>query len=342
MYSDLCLLRKSLTPLTIFSMTLLLPSPVLASDFYVALNGNDASDGSIGRPWHSIKVSIRKLRAGDTLFIREGKYYEYQIDSFPLNEATQERRIIVKNYAAEKVIVSGDIILNAESDWEQVAQTKIYRHRPKYNSNYDNLSQDGIPMRLMNKDGDITSLNGEGQWVRDTDDNSIWFIAKGGDNPSLSLVALSNAHNIFSLQEGANFITIEGLTVENAYYPVQVYSDNVNLTNLIIRNSYGDGIKVEGWHGVGQNWNSENGVIFGCDIYNFGESAIDVTGGDNWKIINNKIHKAVPTRGDEGVLNGYKSNGLMAKNESINLVVQGNTFYDFFAVFGAIILGGNT
>lgn len=320
---------------------LLVPTLAFSDDFYIAHDGSDNNPGSINLPWRSIKSSVKKLRAGDTLYIREGKYYESHIYQFP-NEATSDQRITIRNYQDEVVVVTGDILLNEMTDWQQQGDTNIYRHQPLRQANYDNLSQKGVPLRLVDQSGDISKLNAEGEWVRDSVSNLIWVIVKGGGKPWLSEIALSDAHNIFSLQEGANFITIEGLTVENAYYPVQVYSDDVHIVNLVIRNSYGDGIKVEGWHGDGPDWNSENGIIKGCNIYNFGESAIDVTGGDHWSILDNMIHNAVPIKDKSEGIDGYYTNGLMIKNDNIGMLVEGNIFYDFTAKFGAITLGVNT
>jgi hypothetical protein len=321
---------------------MLLPTLAFSEDFYIALDGNDSNAGSLSLPWRTIKSSLKKLRAGDTLYIREGKYYESQIEHYPKNEATAEQRITIRNYMDELVVVTGDIPLNDMADWQQLRDTDIYRHQPIRPANYDNLSQKGVPLRLVDTEGDISKLNAEGQWVRDPDSNSIWVIVKGGGKPWLSEIALSDAHNIFTLQEGHDFITIEGLTLENAYYPVQVYSDNVHLVNLVIRNSYGDGIKVEGWHGVGPDWNSEYGIVRGCNIYNFGESAIDITGGDHWSILDNLIHNAVPRNAQSDRIGGYYTNGLMVKNHNQGILVEGNIFYDLTAQFGAISLGGDS
>jgi hypothetical protein len=318
------------------------PSIAFAADYYVGKDGNDNNSGSISSPWYSIKSSIKNLRAGDTLYIRGGKYYETHIDTFPLNEATQQRRITIRNFQDEEVTISGDIPLDQNEDWQRQGDTNIYVHRPSRPSHFDNLSQQGVPLKLMSDVGDVTSFSGKGQWVRSAENNAIWVIVNGTEKPWMSSISLSDAHNIFSLREGANFITLEGLTIENAYYPVQVYSDGVQLLNLVVRNSYGDAIKVEGWHGVGADWNSENGIVRGCDIYNFGESAIDVTGGDHWSIVDNLIHDAAPTRNDAEIDGGYYTNGIMAKNNSIGLLAEGNSFYDLIVRFGVISLGGNT
>ncbi len=42
--------------------------------FYLATNGSDSNSGSKTSPWKSLYTSIKKLGAGDTLYIREGTY----------------------------------------------------------------------------------------------------------------------------------------------------------------------------------------------------------------------------------------------------------------------------
>src|SRR4029079_16122085 len=48
------------------------PTVAAGRTFYVATNGNDAASGSISHPWRSFHVSLKKLRAGDKLYIRGG------------------------------------------------------------------------------------------------------------------------------------------------------------------------------------------------------------------------------------------------------------------------------
>ena len=50
-----------------------------ARTFYVSTKGNDGNDGkSLATAWKSIKKGMAQLRAGDTLFIDEGTYFDYE------------------------------------------------------------------------------------------------------------------------------------------------------------------------------------------------------------------------------------------------------------------------
>ena len=50
--------------------------PPVTPTYYVAANGNDSGNGSFATPWKTISASVGKLKAGDTLIILEGRYYE--------------------------------------------------------------------------------------------------------------------------------------------------------------------------------------------------------------------------------------------------------------------------
>jgi hypothetical protein len=87
-------------------------------------------------------------------------------------------------------------------------------------------------------------------------------------------------------------------------------------------------------------WNSEYCIIDNCDIYYFGESGIDITGGDYWQVSNTSIHHGIKNRCPaEG---GKKLNGIMLKNNNIGTTVDGCAIFNIDTSFGAITLGGAT
>src|SRR3954468_21616253 len=44
--------------------------------FVDAAKGNDESDGNKEAPWKTLKYALTQLKPGDTLYLREGLYYE--------------------------------------------------------------------------------------------------------------------------------------------------------------------------------------------------------------------------------------------------------------------------
>ena len=52
---------------------------VFGNNYYVAPNGSDHNDGSLGRPWATVQHGGMKARPGDTVFVRGGLYNEEEI-----------------------------------------------------------------------------------------------------------------------------------------------------------------------------------------------------------------------------------------------------------------------
>jgi hypothetical protein len=74
-----------------------IPSPG-ASVFYVSPNGNDSNPGSQNLPWKTISKAADTLTAGQTVYIREGVYYERLV---PKNSGSPGNYIIYSNYPGE-------------------------------------------------------------------------------------------------------------------------------------------------------------------------------------------------------------------------------------------------
>ncbi len=65
----------AILPILVVALSLGLASPALvAAEYYVAVNGDDANDGSIDHPWRTHRRGFQALRAGVTLYFREGAY----------------------------------------------------------------------------------------------------------------------------------------------------------------------------------------------------------------------------------------------------------------------------
>jgi parallel beta-helix repeat protein len=77
---------------------------LLATTHYVSPVGNDANAGSLQSPWKTLSKANRTLKAGDTLYIRDGIYAE---DINPVNSGTPSAPILIQNYNNEEVIVKG-------------------------------------------------------------------------------------------------------------------------------------------------------------------------------------------------------------------------------------------
>ena len=88
---------------TIF-LGLVMSTAVFAQDYYVANDGDDGQQGTLGKPWKTLAKANSSLRAGDTLYIRQGTYPE-MIE--PQHSGTAGAKIRYQNYQNEVVKVVG-------------------------------------------------------------------------------------------------------------------------------------------------------------------------------------------------------------------------------------------
>lgn len=80
------------------------PVEIQASFYYVSPSGDDADEGSFGKPWRTLSKASAVAEAGDTVFIRGGTYNERLI---PANGGTSESPIIFASYPGETAIIDG-------------------------------------------------------------------------------------------------------------------------------------------------------------------------------------------------------------------------------------------
>jgi len=94
--------------LPVFIFLFLLPNSIRAATYYVAPNGDNANSGTITSPWKTLVHSSSRLRAGDTLLIRSGTYYNDRIYIGSNVSGTQDNPLRVSAYNNEEVILDGN------------------------------------------------------------------------------------------------------------------------------------------------------------------------------------------------------------------------------------------
>lgn len=119
-----------------------LPLPVkkeLASGpkvFVDAARGDDSAAGTEAAPWKTLAQALRKLKAGDTLYLRGGTYYEQPVLS---RSGTAEAPIVIASYPGELAVIDGglrEFYENPAASWEpfeggaagEYVSTKTYRN----------------------------------------------------------------------------------------------------------------------------------------------------------------------------------------------------------------------
>jgi hypothetical protein len=76
------------------------------SYFVDARTGDDANDGSQAAPWRTVQHAVGRLRAGDTLYLRHGIYYEHVTVSAA---GTEQRPVTIRSFPGELAIVDGGL-----------------------------------------------------------------------------------------------------------------------------------------------------------------------------------------------------------------------------------------
>jgi len=326
--------------LIIFCILLYLPCMTRGKTFYVSPTGNDRNKGSLYRPWQTAANAFASVVPGDTVYFQQGIYrVTKDLGRFLPANASRTKRISFKGYPGEVVILSSMQRRNSPRNWRRVGETNIYWTPLKPGKRIQNVSHcsfNGVPLKLMtsfgnphNCNGKPENLKGPGQWVRNVNENKLYVWAPDGKNPGLhntDICEMARGQNTIYLKEGINYVTFENLVIEGGYYPLCIYSDYAEVKNCVIRNCYADGVKGGPL--------ADYGLIENCDIYLFGENAVDITGGDQWIIRNNRIHDSVANRGDEKSHN--KVAGIVMKGGNVGGNIERNVFWNLncrWAVF---------
>lgn len=72
--------------------------------FVDALRGDDKSDGSQATPWQTIKHALQRLKAGDTLYLRGGIYYE---NVYVGLRGSADAKITIRSFPGEQAVLDG-------------------------------------------------------------------------------------------------------------------------------------------------------------------------------------------------------------------------------------------
>jgi hypothetical protein len=83
--------------------------------FFVAPRGRDSNPGTRRRPFGTLAHALRKLRAGDRLYVRGGIYHErVKVSVAP---GRGRARVLVSNFAHERPVVKGQLWIGDPSYW---------------------------------------------------------------------------------------------------------------------------------------------------------------------------------------------------------------------------------
>lgn len=80
--------------------------------------GHDDHPGSIKKPWATINHAMTQLKSGDTLYLREGVYFE---NAYCAVAGTKDKPITIRTYPGERVNLDGGMAefrLNPVEAWQ--------------------------------------------------------------------------------------------------------------------------------------------------------------------------------------------------------------------------------
>jgi Protein of unknown function (DUF1565) len=88
---------------------------------FVATTGNDANDGSEAKPWRTVQHALKRLKPGDTLYLRGGVYHE---KVFLTRSGTPEAPIVIASHPGELAVLDGghaEFLESPATSWEPFA-----------------------------------------------------------------------------------------------------------------------------------------------------------------------------------------------------------------------------
>ncbi|MEN1969200.1 right-handed parallel beta-helix repeat-containing protein [Lentibacillus sp. N15] len=303
---------------------------------YVALNGNDQNNGTISKPFRTLKKAASEAKAGTTVFIRKGTYNEKLVIK---HSGTPSKPVIFTAYKNEKVVLSGKNRKDVEGNEGNTALISME------NKNY--ISIDGLTIQDLSTD--LTDETVMGIFVTGSSshihlkNNHVQRIKTHADD--------GNAHGIAIYGTGAmKDINIMKNTVEDLILGSSeslVLNGNIDgfkVENNLIRRNNNIGIDLIGYEGISNNMKADrvrNGVVKKNNVYeissysnpaygkDYAAAGIYVDGGKTITIKENTVYES-----DIGV----EVTSEHAHKYAENISVRNNTIYNNF--YTGIAIGG--
>jgi len=77
-----------------------------ATEYYVAVNGNDDNPGTITEPFQTIPKALTVVQPGDAILIRQGNFPAFEVHDL---QGTAENQIVIKAYPGEHVTIDREL-----------------------------------------------------------------------------------------------------------------------------------------------------------------------------------------------------------------------------------------
>ncbi|HSH16008.1 MAG TPA: right-handed parallel beta-helix repeat-containing protein [Verrucomicrobiae bacterium] len=214
-------------------------SVVVATEYHVALSGNDTDEGLFAKPFKSISAAARVAQPGDVVTVHAGTYRERVTP--PRGGESDSRRIIYRAAPGEQVEIKGSEVV---TNWVQVQDDVWKVSLPNtffgdFNPYRDLIHGDWFDPRGRQHHTGAVYLNGDWlieaatleavltstanppRWFAEVDaaNTTIWAQFKDV-NPNEQVVEINVRQTVFYPdQPGVNYLTVRGFTLRDAATP---------------------------------------------------------------------------------------------------------------------------
>lgn len=215
------------------------------AEYHVAINGNDANDGSAGKPLRTIMAAARLAQPGDTITVHAGTYRERVTP--PRGGASETKRITYQAAPGEVVEIKGSEVARGwkpyRGDVWQLTLPKSYfqgynpyteliegdwfndngrpHHTGEVYINGKALLEAASLERVLDPQPFPQARDREGStwvWYTSSDENSVHIYANfRGRDPNKELVEINVRDAVFYPDRpGINYITVRGFRMSHA------------------------------------------------------------------------------------------------------------------------------
>ena len=304
------------------------PPPSVTADFYVAPSGDDANAGSNAKPFRTIQRAVASVKAGQTVLVRGGVYFERRI-SFA-GAGTVAAPITFKAVPGERVVIDHGLRV---PNWN-LESGSVYKGAPDYvaGAPKDRTLAVVVAGRPLEQ---VTGALREGTWSLEPSTGLVRVWAFGGASPATQEVVIVNSSDEFGLRTGI-YIGGDGNAVGHVVFDGFVHrgaetaiwatnfgrsggaqNSGLTLKNCEIAFNWQYALRLDGWKGalmencdVHRNglvhypvtkevtwphsiigWDGDDVTVTGSKVHdNYGEGIGPFSGCSNWKITNNEVY----------------------------------------------------
>ena len=319
-------------------MTSFPPPPPRVTDctYHVAIDGDDAADGSDSTPWRSIAKANSSVSPGDTVCIHSGAYDE---TIAPARSGTAEAPIIFAAFGGEQVHVRGSSSGNGSS---ANLQRKSFVILQGLDLSSDKLTSRGASVnmhrghglamrwcRVVNPQSRIAYDNPDGVKLSDSTDSVLEYSTIIGWDDGVRIV-------------GANHVVLRGnVIVNNVHNEIRTGGDGSTFGQLVEQNIVGGSLTADGFQSENTSGISiaVRGIILRRNLFYFNvENALDFKAAGNVVVEENLIVGTVGDNSGSGGIRKDRTGSTVetgafpvtrgSRRDSEYVIIRRNVLYD--------------